>query len=170
VAGLTRSAIRMFPCGHTLNLPNDDFLWRRFMATEDLLTWDADLGWLPNPRSNALKMDPELSAYWQQHLARHGAGPTAVLANDSRYTLVGRLPVGETRALRFGVLHSPQGDRSIDCSHSSVEWPVGAVRPPAVEPSPSVRKALKYDLSRVFTFIYGDLPPPPEGATSRRRN
>lgn len=154
----------MFPCGQTLQLGENDSLWRRFMADEDVLTWDRELGWLPNPRSNALQMNPDLSMAWREHLIRHGFGPAIVLVADDRYSLVGEVAIRDVKRLTFGVSHSPKGSTQPECSHSSVDWPTDSVRPPATEPSQSVRKALRYNLSREFRFIFGTLPPPPEGA------
>jgi hypothetical protein len=156
--------VKVFPCGQRFELAEAHQLWRRFMATQNSLTWDPELGWLPSPYSNALQMDPDLSTSWRQHLIRHRAGPLAVLGADGRYTLVGEMAVGDGRRLGFGVRHSPTGCVTPDCSHASVDWPPDSIRPGKVEPSPSERKRLKYDLSRQFRFVYGPLPQPPEGA------
>jgi len=114
-------------------------------------------------------MDPDLSTNWREHLLRHRVGPEAVLVGDERYTLVGEALIKEIRDLNFDVRHSPTGSRSPDCSHTSADWPAASVVPPKDEPSPSIRRALKYDLSRQFRFIHGELPPPPDGAATPPR-
>jgi hypothetical protein len=65
----------------------------------------------------------------------------------------------------FRVGHSPQGDEPIDCAHSSVDYPLNSLKPPAKEPSKAQRKLLKYELSRMFKIAYGDVKTPkPDGA------
>jgi hypothetical protein len=109
-------------------------------------------------------MDPDLSACWCQHVRWHHCDVSAVLDADERYTLVGELRISDARSLGFGVRHSPTGQMLLKCAHASVEWPSDKVNPKTGQPGDSVRKALKYDLSRQFRYVHGTLPPPPEGA------
>ena len=164
LAGLIWFSAKVWPCGHKFPLNNNDRLWRLFRADDDL-TWDVNLGWIPNPLSNALKMNPDLSTSWREHLARyHEAGPADLLSSDARYSLVAEAAAKELRDLQFGVRHSPDGGVGpFACAHSSVDWPQGSITPPAREPTRDIRRALRYDLSRKFHFIYGPLPPPPDG-------
>ncbi len=164
LVGLVRVATKVWPCGHKLPLTDNDRLWRLFRAGDDL-TWDLNLGWIPNPHSNALKMNPDLSTSWRGHLRRpHGAGAADLISTEPRYTLVAEAAIRNLRELGFGVRHSPdEGIGIFACAHSSVDWPPASITPPATEPSKAIRRALKYDLSREFQFIDGPLPPPPDG-------
>lgn len=130
------------------------------MDDPNQLTWDPGTGWLPNPRSNALKFDSDLSTQWRKHLMMHGLGHEAVLDGDERYSLVGEILAGDAREKKFMVSHSPDGDTPIKCSHTSVKWPPESIPPAGTEPTPAQRKALRYELSRKFTLVYGEVHAP----------
>jgi hypothetical protein len=119
--------------------------------------WDTELRrWIPNP--HYLRFDPDLSCYWRQHLRMHGKGPESVLEGDARYSLVGELLIVRLRGQGFPVRHSPNGDTSIGCAHSSVDWPPGTIAANGTEPSKKDQKLLKHELAREFSWIYGDMP------------
>ena len=162
-AGFSRLALRVFPCGETYELPDASNLWRRFMASDNHLIWDDNLGeWRPTPAS--LIFDPDLSCSWGQHLEMHGKGPGAVLESDARYTLVGEFIVSRIRSLGFLASHTPHQNSLIGCAHVSVDWPPSAIPPGKTQPNKDVRNDLRRDLTQDFSWINGNFPARPEGA------
>jgi len=99
----------MVPCGKIIALPDNDRLWRRFINSKNYWTWDDDLNrYIPN--RHYLKFNPDLSSYWNWHLAMHGLGAESVLEGDDRYTIVGELSIGKMRRRDFIVHHTPRKD------------------------------------------------------------
>jgi hypothetical protein len=141
------------------------------MDSKTYWTWDDDVKrWIPN--RHYLKFDPDLSAFWDWHLALHGKGPVSVLAGDARYTVVGELGIGELREQGFPVTHSPNDLSEIGCAHSSVDWPSPLI-PPGMDESDKNRrkalqnrqKALQTQVAREFSWVIGGPPSaPPNGA------
>lgn len=86
------------PCGKPIPLPDNDVLWRRFIASKNYWTWDSDLN-RSIPNRHYLRFDPDLSNSWNWHLAIHGKGPESVFGGDSRFTIVGELGIGRLREL-----------------------------------------------------------------------
>ncbi len=171
LAGLPGLALVMVPCGKIIALPDNDRLWRRFINSKNYWTWDDDLNrYIPN--RHYLKFNPDLSSYWNWHLAMHGLGAESVLEGDDRYTIVGELSIGKMRRRDFIVHHTPRKDTKIGCAHSSVDWPLAIAARSATTLSKEDRKALLEDqkalqtwIAREFSWIYGGSPmAKPDGA------
>jgi hypothetical protein len=146
-------------------LPGNDNLWRRFIDRRDYWTWDDDVHrWIPN--RHYLRFDPDLSCFWDWHLAINGWGPESVFGGDSRFTVVGQLAIGGLRKLGYRVSHTPNELPDIGCAHCSVDWPLTAIPPNATAPDEDHQKAFQTQIAREFTWIYGGPPnvPPPAGA------
>jgi len=139
-------------------LPDEHHLWRRLIDDPNHIVWDSELGWLPNPRSAiSLQMNPDLSMQWREHLRRHNIAPAGILGEDGRYTLAAELLIDDARALRFSVTHSPLGPSPLDCSHTSVDWPMDQTQNPPARPNRDERLRLRYDMSAKFKLVYGNV-------------
>jgi hypothetical protein len=163
--GLSRLALIAARCGTPAPLLNRDLLWRRFIDSKTYWTWDDDVsGWIPN--RHYLRFDPDLSAFWNWHLAIHGMGPESVLSGDPRYSVVGQLSIGDLRerfdlnvrglqlsALAFVVRHSPNELSEIGCAHCSVDYPTTAFQEEGIVSRKDVQKALQTDIARRFSWI-----------------
>lgn len=148
-------------CGETApHLPDNHGLCRRFIDDPNHLTWEGDRP-IPHPMSDrAINMEKGragLSTSWREHIERDGLEVSAVLGDDSNYTLVGQIQVGVARGIGMNVYHSPEGSHPIDCAHSSIDWPHGSEAENSDRPPKSERKRLKNELARSFEFVHGNV-------------
>jgi hypothetical protein len=158
-------------------LADRDRLWRRFIDSKSYWTWDDDANrWIPN--RHYLKFDPDLSTFWNWHLAMHGLGPESVFGGDARFSVVGELSVGDLRkqfdlnvkgmqlpALSFLVSHSPNDQPEIGCAHCSIDYPFAALQENGSITKKDIQKALQTEIARRFSWVIGGPPVhKPEGS------
>jgi hypothetical protein len=163
--GSSRAGLKVPPCGQTLEIPDGDHLWRKFMDSANHLIWNHDLGRMV-PSHAALQFDPDLSSDWREHLELvHQQTASAIVGDDSRYTLVGQFPVGRVRKLDFVVTATPNSIQPFGCAHASVDWPPHTVPEHSIEPTRDVRKQLRNELAREASWVLGTpTVGPPAGA------
>ena len=150
------------PCGEKLEVPFDGHFLRRFRDSDNHRVWDYDKkAWVPSPE--ALQFDPDLSGSWNEHLKEsHGLGPASV-ASDG-YPLVGEWLVSDIRALDFEVEHTPQGSLPIECAHTSVWWPISALKQGKTEPDKPTRRRLRSVLAGDMSWAHGEISAKPPDA------
>lgn len=144
------------PCGVVRDINNVQHLWRSVRTSLDSLAWHADeQRWLP--AGNALQFDDDWSSSWREHLTEVHELAAADAVGTAR-PLMFEVAVREVRALGMAVEHTPEGDRPIECAHTSTWYQEDHQRP--IKPE---RARLRNALGSLLTLVHGTitLAPPP---------
>lgn len=137
-------------CGTSAPIGAKDHLLRRLPDEDSCVVRSRRTGGLvPNVGSNALQFNPEMSAYWREHLdTSHQLGAPAVAGPDDRPVF--EMAIEDLEALGLMVRHTPEDTIPIDCAHTSIFWPGG------VKPQRGQRNELRADIADRVVWVHRD--------------